>query len=787
MTTRNTQLWRSVTVARPDGSQTQAEAVRAALNIHPLVARILIGRGITKPETALGFIEPEHYSPAACTDIPDLARAADVLKEALTAHKHILIWGDFDVDGQTATSLLLDGLQMLGASTSFYIPDRLTESHGIQVGRLHELLDRRQPDILLTCDTGITAHEAIAQAVNRGVTVIVTDHHDLPEDGLLPGAAANVNPKRLPAGHPLRSLPGVGVAFKLMQALHETCGNASSSLDSLLDLVALGIVADVAEQTHDTRYLLQLGMEQLRQTRRPGLLALYKVAGLHPAYLTTESIGFQLGPRLNAAGRLDNATLAVELLTTRESSIATVLAAQLDGLNARRRVMQRQIMTAAQEIIAAQPTLLDFTALVVYQAGWHPGLIGIVAGQLAEQFQRPCVLLTSEPGAGHARGSARSAPGHDIGSAIAAQADMLTTFGGHSGAGGLSLPVGAIDRFRRSLSQTLTERYTGEAALPLIFDAEVTLADVTPDLVEEIHRLAPFGEGNPPVTLVARNLTLVSHAIIGRESLHRRLTVATETGESRQILWWDGMRHRLPEGSFDLAFTPGWNTYQGRREMALTFVDYREIQLPVADRLTRPPRTLVDWRHEDPQQLTSRFRELEPEGYIWAEGEHSDPGRLQEATRYWARRAHALLVYTAPPSQAVLNEVLEYTGAQRIYVAAVNDLPTTASAQFCQRLAKLCKATITSMGGVGQLQRLAGAMASTRETLLWGLRLLAADRVIDLEERDTNTVNISRPSQLPTSYDRQEAESALRLNLSETAAFRRHFRQAAVDTLLDNS
>ncbi len=762
---------------RPDGV---AAALHSAIGGHPLVAQILAQRGVTTPEAAFAFLEAAHYRPAPPDDLPEMAEAVETLAEMVTARQPILIWGDFDVDGQTATALLLDALRALGAPASFYLPHRLRGSHGIQVERLAALLAERRPALLLSCDTGIAAHDAVAYAAAQGVRVIITDHHDLPADGRLP-AAPVLNPKRLPADHPLATLSGVGVAYKLIEALYARLGRDAVELERLLDLVALGIIADVAEQRRDTRYLLQLGLERLRATERLGLRALAQQARVDLANLTTEGIGFQLAPRLNAAGRLDDATQAVELLTTRDSGQARVIAARLEGLNRRRQSDQRAITAAAHNLISGKPELLNFPALVLYQPGWHPGLLGIVAGDLAERYGRPCVLLTSEPGDEIARGSARSAPGYDIGAAIAAQADLLLTYGGHPGAAGLSLPADKIDQFRRQLSRTLQEQAPARPAPALAIDAAVTLADVTESLVEELERLAPFGQGNPPVTLMAADLTISKHQTIGLEQLHRKLTVTDAAGVTRQVLWWRGAEHRLPSGQVDIAFTIGWNIYQGHREMALTLVDLRE-RAPVG--VTAPPAptwTVEDWRGMPAGEILRMFAEREPDGLIWAEGAHTE--QVGGVRRHALRPAEALLIYTAPPSRSVLNAALETTGAHRLYIAWV-PLPPTDANRERKELLGLCRYTLSHFEGRADLDRMAGARGLSREALLWGLRLLATENSISLVEHD-ESVDMDQPDPVATpQYDAQEAAEAFKYELREAESYRNLLRRADLASVL---
>ncbi len=497
--------WSILPLAQPSA------ALSAAVGGHALVAQLLAQRGLDDPERARAFLDPAYYTPAPPTALVGVAEAAHLLLDAVQRKQRILVWGDFDVDGQTSTSLLVAALRRLAGDdcVQFHVPNRFSEGHGMRLEKLQQRLAQPEttPDLIITCDTGITDGEAIGFARDRDIRVIVTDHHDPPPDLLevnpvagqlwdvpiaetgqasVRRANAIVNPKFLPPGDPLRTLPGVGVAYKLVQELYRLAGREGEEAD-LLDLVALGIVADVAEQVHDARYLLQLGLERLRTTRRTGLLALMEIARVTPSAVDADAIGFQIGPRMNALGRLEDATVSVELLTTRDPIRAGQLAARMERLNQQRRLFTSQITAVALEMIERTPALLDFNGLVLAHPAWHPGIVGIVASRLAEQFHKPTVLLLTPPGAA-ARGSARSIPGVDIGSAIAACSHLLLTHGGHPGAAGLSLLPENIDRFRRELDRQIDQHRTADVPPGLTVDAALNLESLSLPLAEELRR-----------------------------------------------------------------------------------------------------------------------------------------------------------------------------------------------------------------------------------------------------------------------------------------------------------
>ncbi|NJN94846.1 MAG: single-stranded-DNA-specific exonuclease RecJ, partial [Anaerolineales bacterium] len=480
-------------------------------------------------EQARAFLDPAIYCPTPPEALPDLEQAVARLNRAIERRESICVWGDFDVDGQTATALLVSSLQSLGAKVRYYIPNRLTESHGMKLPALRRIL-AEEVNLILTCDTGIAEHEAIAAAQSAGVEVIVTDHHDLAET--LPPALAVVNPKRLPPDHPLRELPGVGVAYKLAEGLYRSRQRAAES-ESLLDLVALGIVADVAQQVGDTRYLLQKGLLALRQTNRLGLQTLIESARLTPERLTEEHIGFWLAPRLNALGRLGDANLAVELLTTTDLTRARIITLQLEALNDRRKMLTDRVVVQALSQLEDTPSLADYNAIVLAAADWHPGVLGLAASRLIDQFGKPALLLTVRPDEPLARGSARSVPGCDIHQALKSQAHLLHSFGGHPQAAGLALAAENIPVFRRGLSAALADCRTASTDA-VALDALVEWSQVSPELLDSINRLAPFGAGNPRVRLGCTGLTVVEEKTFGKTGAHKRMTVQDAAGLSRE-------------------------------------------------------------------------------------------------------------------------------------------------------------------------------------------------------------------------------------------------------------
>jgi single-stranded-DNA-specific exonuclease len=756
-------------------------SLRAIVGGHPLVARTLVRRGIADSKEARAFLDPRHYRPAPPTELPNMARAAERLERAIRRDEKICVWGDFDVDGQTSTTILVSTLRDLGASARFHIPNRGREGHGISLPVLKDVIAEGL-DVLLTCDTGITADVPIAYAQEKGVDVIVTDHHDLPPD--LPRADAVVDPKMLPQTHVLRELPGVGVAYKLAELLYDRAGRADEARRHL-DLVALGIVADVATQTGDVRYLLQLGLEALRHTERLGLQVLMEVAELNPQLLTEEHIGFELAPRLNALGRLADATPAVEFLTTHDVERARVLAHELDGLNARRKMMCDQVTQAAEAQIERDPSLLERGALVLSHPSWPGGVIGIVAGRLAERHHRPTILIAAPTGE-LARGSARSIKGCDISAAIAAHGHMLEGFGGHPMAAGLSIDPERIPEFRHAVSRTVQE--TCEDALTseptLQIDGYLPLTDLSLDVVEQMERLAPFGPGNPPLTLATRGLSLRGHTTVGRTGEHLKLIVEDEEGATQQVLWWRAEASKLPQGPFDLAYTVRASDYRGQRDVQVEWIDARPIEAPEAGPTLEPPTIeVLDHRHtSDPRSALER-RDLErlraeTDVLVWSEGRDAVEG----LGRYELVPSESLAIWTTPPGGPELRTALARVSPTVVHLFAV-DPELTRPRSFLTHLARLAKRAITEEGGSVELPALAAATAQREETVRTGLAWLEAQgHVTVLEERD-DAMRLAPGDGSRTDGTTKIAER-LRALLEETAAYRAYVARADAEDLI---
>lgn len=767
-------------------THTPHPALSETIGGHPLISEILVNRGITQPDQALAFIDPNHYTPSPPCDLPGLSKAADRIQIAIQRGETILVWGDFDVDGQTATTLLVEGLNDLGADVLHHIPVRSTEGHGIQFDVLRNIIvagslsqHHKAPDLLLTCDTGISEHQAVDFAQSSGIDVIITDHHEPPEH--IPDAYAVVNPHFLPNKHPLCTLPGVGVAYKLIEELYKRHEKPDDA-DRFLDLVALGIVADVAELKGDTRYLLQRGLVVLRKTNRIGLQELYRLADINPAQLDESHIGYTIGPRLNALGRLSDANSIIELFTTSEPGRVRMLAAELEGLNRHRRQLTKQVYQGTLAQIERNPDLLDYAALVLAHPGWPNGIIGIVASRLVDRFAKPTILLSIQEDQ-TARGSARSIDGIHITQAITAQADLLKEFGGHSGAAGLSLPAENISKFRTRLSRYLRATTTEVDWIPsLQIDAYFTLDQLCLDLVDEIDRLAPFGAGNPPLTIVSRDLRLINSTKIGRDQEHLRLVVEDLGGNPQEFIWWQGSSENLPaEGiTFDLAYRISANTFRGERRLQLEWIDFRPAEMnTITPGIETPIQEVIDYRKETNPRLLLQTLRTQEDALVWAEGELKS--KIDGLNRHQLTPGKSLVIWTAPPSYSVLKSAIERVHPDKIYFFALSPQIDTLNT-FLSRLSGLVKNVINKKNGQVTIDELAAEMAHDPKTIQMGLDLLQAKGQMQLESNNEGRVLIS----LGTNDEKPvilEIASQLKHLLDEASAFRKYIQRVSSQSL----
>ena len=564
-------------IHRPD--EPAAAHLANVLSLPPELARILVQRGLDNAEAARIFLEPALDQLPLPETLNGLAAATARVAEAVVSGQRILVFGDYDADGVTATALLTDFLEQAGASVTAYIPDRRQEGYGLQPRHIVDPAEASGCRLIVTVDCGAASHAAVTEARRRGIDIVVTDHH-LPDDARLP-AAAVVNPRQDGPGSPLAHLAGVGVAFYLAAGLRAHLRRMDwwrqrpePNLRQACDLVAIGTVADMVPLVGANRVLTHAGLAVLREARRPGLEALMAASAVLPADVGSQDIAFRLAPRLNAAGRLAHARLALDLLRCTEPARARQLAERLDDLNRQRRRMEADIFTEAVNRLKRGEKGPSGHILVLAEDGWHEGVIGIVAGRLARRYYLPVVVLTRCDG--RWKGSARSVDGLDICAALKAAAPHLCAFGGHPMAAGLQLETGRLDAFTRDL-ETAVARLAPRlgAPPPLIIDGELDLDRITPAFLDALACLEPFGTDNPQPLFAARRLAVCDARTVGQGHLRMTLCQADRPA-ARQV---NAIRFNTPADSrpgsclAKAAFRLGWNRFNGRRSPQMIIVD----------------------------------------------------------------------------------------------------------------------------------------------------------------------------------------------------------------------
>jgi single-stranded-DNA-specific exonuclease len=567
-----------------------AGQLAAQLKISPLLAQCLLNRGLSEPAAIKNFLSPRLKQLADPFLLPNMSAAVERLLLAREKGEALVIFGDYDVDGVTSTALLLEVLRGLGWKVNCYLPHRMDEGYGLSQDGVENCLKKFPTTLLLAVDCGSTAVDSIAWLKERGVEVIVLDHHQVSEPP--PAAVALVNPQlqsREQASsspstldpRPSTELCSAGLAFKLAHALvkrgRETGlpGAADFDLRPLLDLVALGTIADIVPLTGENRILVSAGLERLNTTQRPGLVALKKVAQ-SPAKLGTYEVGFQLGPRLNAAGRLETAEEALRLLLARDVAEATPIAQNLDSRNRERQKIERTIVEEVTGALRAKFNPQTDFVIVEGQLLWHIGVVGIVASRVLQEFHRPTIIVGGE--GGEWRGSGRSIAGFDLAAALRECGDLLVRHGGHAMAAGLTIQPDNLGALRQRLNGLARRALKPEdLQRTLRLDAEVGLEEISLESLAELDRLKPTGQGNPGVQFCARNLTHQRGLQrIGADKQHVKMWV-TDGATTHEAVWWGAGEGSLPVGKFDLAFAPQVNEFNGRRAVQLKVLDWRPV------------------------------------------------------------------------------------------------------------------------------------------------------------------------------------------------------------------
>ncbi len=548
------------------------EHLAATSGLSPLIAQLLYNRGITEPSQLEPFLSGDRRLAGDPSHLPDIEPAVARIYRALLSGESIAIYGDFDADGITGTAILVRGLTSLGGKAVPYIPHRLTEGYGLNTTAL-ENLHKQGISLVITVDCGITALPEVKRANQLGLDIIITDHHSpLPE---MPPALATINPKRADSSYAFSELTGAGVALKLLQALYHNLGK-EGQLEELMDLAALGTVADMAPLSGENRYLVKEGLKLINTTPRLGLKEIIAQAGLAPGSINAESISWAIAPRLNAAGRLAHAMTSYKLLMTESPQEARDLASWLEEKNAERQRLTTKVLAIAREQVVAQGIS---PMLVAADKDYPLGIAGLIAGRLAEEFYRPAIVVNT--GETVSSGSGRSIPEFNIIKALTQCRQLLSHFGGHSQAAGFTLPTQNLPQLQENLTRMATEQLAGADLRPqLDIDAEVALPDLSGDTFNIMQQLAPFGRGNPSPTFLSHRTEVINCRTMGNGAQHLRLRL--RQGDTV----WDGVGFRL--GAYreqvsprlDIVYNLEIDRWGDRERLRLNVIDFAPCDQP---------------------------------------------------------------------------------------------------------------------------------------------------------------------------------------------------------------
>lgn len=539
------------------------------LGITAVVAGLLTARGFSTPEEASLFLDPRLASLRPPEEIPGMAKAASCLREAIASKERITLYGDYDVDGVSSLAILTRYLRAAGANVECFIPDRSSEGYGLSTAGVLRCLRETMPSLVVAVDCGTNSRTEAEQLHKAGCSLVVLDHHEPDPGNMASPCDALVNPK---LGDDFHYLCSAGLAFKLCHAMQKMRPVEGLDLREYLDLVAVGTVADIVPLLGENRILVRAGLRQMARSRWPGIHALLDVSGATAPHDPSD-VGFKVGPRINAAGRLGSATEALSLLLTGDANEATRLAAHLDRQNRERQAVERDVTLQAEEWVGDHFDPARHATIVAGRRDWHQGVVGIVASRISRRWHRPTLIIGfDDTGAG--KGSGRSIEGLPLVEALGRCSDLLDGFGGHDMAAGLSLQEGRLGELRDQFEKAARELLREEDLVPrLRLDAELDLGDADEGWLETQERLAPFGTSNTQPLLFSRGVSPVSTPRILKEK-HLSLELRGR-GSKRRAIWFNGALDELPRPPWDVAYTVNRNTWQGRDEAQIQIVAVR--------------------------------------------------------------------------------------------------------------------------------------------------------------------------------------------------------------------
>ena len=724
--------------------------LQAALNSE-IIAKLLLNRGINTIEKAKAYLDPKNYIESKAEDIPNLLIAKDRIIEAINKKEKITIFGDYDVDGVTSTACLLITLKEFTEKVDYYIPSRLTEGYGLNSEAVKTIAKKHKAKLLITCDCGITNQKEIELANELGMDVIVTDHHSLPE--ILPPAHAVLNPKLLPAEHKLHWLPGVGVAYKLAEAVLKELQAATIKKEDLLDLVTLGMIADLAPLIDENRYLVQIGLHKLANTKKVGLQELLRACGYSPSS-GTEHVGFGIAPRINAVGRLTDANLAVKLLTTDDQIEAIHIAAELDIQNRHRQLLCEQTLKEAVEMVRNQKSedreQKSEKCIVLANENWHHGVVGIVASRVVEKYHLPTILIAIDKEQNIAKGSGRSIEHLDITEGLAHCSKHLEKHGGHKAACGLSIKPENLPNFIVDFQNYVSRQLAETNIEPTIkIDAELSISDVNFELLHTINKLSPFGLGNPTPVFVSNEAKVVSIRTIGKDNQHLKLTLQATNHKLLEALIWnhDNRIDFNINDTINIVYSPKINQFNGETSIQLEIKDWQLINVP-GHKSTKVRKSIdeikiFDYRNKANECLSLLSKES---AIYFAEALQKEFFPLKTSSRSKTTKTENLVLLECPADERTLINLLETAQPKKLFLAFSQHLPIDAQ-HLLKRLIGMLKYAANNKDSIINEIELQSALGINKLSLTYALEVLTRSGFLAYKRtNDALYIKIATPS-----------------------------------------
>lgn len=731
-----------------------SEKILKAVGGSAVLAKLLEGRGIDEEEVPV-FLNPDLYRPTAPEEFPGMEKAVKIVRKAIQQGKKICIYGDYDVDGVTATALLLKTLKKLGAKVFYKVPDRFKEGYGMKEEVISNLYEKGI-ELIISCDCGIANVKEIELAKELGMEVVVTDHHTLPP--ALPKADAVVNPHFLDEGHPARWLPGVGVAYFLAKGLLKSIKREAEA-EEFLDLVTLGIIADAVVLRGENRYIAQRGIPLIRECQNPGIRALVEVAGIDPKYITEEDIGFQICPRINAAGRLEHAGIAVELFLSDDAQRARNFAKKLDELNEERRLLVDAMLEEAEAMVEeGEPILL-------FRPHWHQGILGITAGRLCEKYKVPAIMMSLKEDGVTVVGSARSVEGLNIYEALLECRSYLAGFGGHAGAAGINLERKKLDSFIKNCSKVIKEKMRDVKAASDDYDLKLPLEDVDEKLYFELRKLAPFGEGWPEPIFYCPGVEIINARPMTNQR-HLRLVVGSGDKNLPALWWW---AEDTPERcTADLLYSVGINRWNGKEEAQLIVRGILKTgEKEEEQKEVKKEPQWVDYRS---WRKLGKQEPIYEDALYFYEGPPLRNFPEETVNRYGIKETHRLVLLSCPPEQQVLDEIIALSKAKEV-IMAFSPEEIVESRVIIRRVMEYIKFAAIKKGGHTSVQDIAAAAAQTELAVMEILHFLEKQQMLDVKTGEYGRLKLKL---IPRKAAKAKLPATLKQLLEETNAYRRH-------------